>query len=605
MRSSRHSLVLILTVLWAFGPAPADPVAPDDPPAWDGPVAPGIPADLVETPDEQRAPADPDAPFPEPSADDPVVPEPPVDPAAEARREVVDALLSAARELEAQGRWAEAIEKYEDARREAGDLPTAVAGIARCRHHLRIEARCRSAGNREFVLGLAAGRGVVLYEELLDRIATSYVQKADLTPLVRAGIENCLAASANAVFLETYGAVDDPGRATRWRKGAAAVRDGLRGRHLTAAEAGQALRQVLKANVHTLTLPDGALILEMIHGAVEGLDPYSAFLNPQRLKALRTEIEGEFVGLGLRIAVRRGELVVVDPIDGGPAARAGVRAGDRLLAIDGRSTAGLSLEEAARLLQGPVNSAVVIEIHHEGCATPEVFTVRRARVALKSVTQVCHLGARGRVGYLRVSNFQKGTAAELEAAAKRLEAEKINAFILDLRGNPGGVLDAAVDVANAFMRHGVVVSTRGRAWGQSWTFRARAEGTHPDLPMAILIDDMSASASEIVAGALQDHRRAVLIGTRSYGKGSVQSLFKLGKGNVGLRLTTARFYAPSGRCFDGVGLTPDVEIKPRADLGHALPDDPSRDPQLLGAVRYLEARLLAGKRPAGAASEHR
>jgi len=334
----------------------------------------------------------------------------------------------------------------------------------------------------------------------------------------------------------------------------------------------------------------------MIHGGIEGLDPYSAFLNPERLKALRTEIDGEFVGLGIRIALRDSAVVVVEPIAGGPAARAGVRAGDRLLAVRGRRTEGLSLEEVARLLHGPVHTAVAIEVRHVGEADPVVLTVRRERVVLKSITRVRRLGLGRRIGYVRMTNFQKSTAAELETALTDLEAGGIAGLILDMRGNPGGVLDAAVEVANEFLRQGVVVTTRGRAWGQTWTFRARAEGTHPNLPLVVLVDEMSASATEIVAAALKDHHRATLVGTRTYGKGSVQSLFTLGNGDVGFRLTTARFYAPGGRSFDGAGLVPDVEIRRRngTGVGDVADDGTGPDSQLAGAVRFLQTRLLAG-----------
>lgn len=570
---------------WVFGGAlPAEAAdRGEPPPAVDWPTWP--PGTLDDLPEHEFEflPEDPahQTPIPAPAAAPP-----------EAGHTKVEILLEEARGLEAEGRWSAALTRYEEAQRSGGDLPEALEGASRCRLQMRVDLRCQSEGTRDFALGLTASRGVALYEELIERIVTSYVDETVLSDLVARGVDNCILAAHNPTFVRTYRAESAVERVKHWDERMAAIRSGLTGHHLTPAEAGVVLQRVLKTNLETLAVPDGALAIEMIHGAVDDLDGYSAFLNPQRLQALRTEIDGEFVGLGIRIALRDGALVVVEPIAGGPAARAGVRAGDRLLAVDGRSTEGLNLSEAARFLRGPDNSAVVIEVRHEGAETSVVLTLRRERVVLKSVVDVRRVGAETQVGYLRVASFQKGTPAEVEEALKALEGQGVKGLIVDLRNNPGGVLDASVDVANAFIRHGVVVSTHGRAWGQNWTFRARAEGTHPDYPLVVLVDGMTASASEIVASALQDHRRAVLIGTRTYGKGSVQSLFKLGRGEVGLRLTTAKFYAPSGRCFDGVGLTPDVEVKETGDGRAGEVDD--EDPQLRGAIRFLETRLLAG-----------
>jgi carboxyl-terminal processing protease len=578
---------------WEPPPSPAAPTLTTLPAATDTPALTTLPT-VVDVPGLTTLPATMEA----PAAASPAIS--PMEPEADLEEDECDtalaALLEAARDLEREGRWNAAIDRYEDLRKAVGDLPEIGEGLERCRGHLRIETRCRNADLRDFAGRLTASRGLALYEELLERIDTSYVAETPLAPLVSRGLGNCLMALDDRLFRRTYAASPTEEALSRWQTRVIALRESCRGRDLTPADAAQVLRQMLTANAETVTATDGALVLEMTYGAMEGLDAYSAFLDPARLKALRTEIDGEFVGVGVRIVLRGRALVVAESIAGGPAAKAGVRTGDLLLAIDGRRTEGMSVSEAARLFQGPDQAAVVVELQHENQDRPVVVTVTRERVVIKSVTDLRLVGRTKRVGYLRLANFQKGTAAEVGDALKRLEKTGLDALILDLRGNPGGVVDSAVEVANAFIREGVVVTTRGRAFGQNWTFRARPEDAHPRVPLAVLVDETSASASEIVAGALRDHHRAALVGARTYGKGSVQSLFTLGKGDVGVRLTTARFYIPSGTTFDGVGLTPDLEIRllRNSRLGEWDAEGETRDTQLASAVDYLETRLLAG-----------
>jgi hypothetical protein len=307
---------------------------------------------------------------------------------SEAEPVPAERLLQEARDLEQDGQWAEALRRYEDVHRCLPGSPGPDEGAERCRCHLRVEARCRSAATRDFAQRLTASRGVALYEEFLERISASYVEEVPLAPLVGRGMQNCVLAAQTPEFARTYGLRDGTEPAERWTARMAALKRGVLGAVLTPAEGADLLQQVLRANVETVAAADGAFAVEMIQGAVEGLDAYSAFLNPERLAALRTEIDGEFVGLGIRIALKDATVVVVEPIEGSPAAAAGVRAGDRLLAVDGHGTEGLTLEEVARLLHGPVHGPVVVAVRHAGEAAPVALTICRERIVLKSVTRV-------------------------------------------------------------------------------------------------------------------------------------------------------------------------------------------------------------------------
>jgi carboxyl-terminal processing protease len=304
---------------------------------------------------------------------------------------------------------------------------------------------------------------------------------------------------------------------------------------------------------------------EMVYGAIKGmletLDPHSAFMPPETYREMQEETRGRFEGIGAEVTAKDGVLTVVSPIEDTPAYKAGIQAGDQIVIIDGVVTKTLSLAEGVKRLRGPKGSKVTITIMREGFAKPQEFTLIRDVIPVRSVRSEL---LEKQYGYIRLSQFQEKTDGDFDKAIKALETESkgtLNGLILDLRNNPGGLLDQAVKVTDRFVESGLIVSVEGRREEQKMKFYAHSQGTLPQYPLVVLINGGSASASEIVAGAIQDHKRGVLIGTQSFGKGSVQTIFPLKEG-AGLRLTTARYFTPSGRSIQAKGIVPDIIVKP-------------------------------------------
>ncbi|MCB2185123.1 MAG: S41 family peptidase [Deltaproteobacteria bacterium] len=300
------------------------------------------------------------------------------------------------------------------------------------------------------------------------------------------------------------------------------------------------------------------LITEAIKGMVTNLDPHSAYLTPEEFKELQVETKGSFYGVGIEITTRDGVLTVVSPIEGTPAFQAGVQSGDRIIKIDGKLTKGMSLMDAVKAIRGPQGSKVVLTVLREGASKLKDYAIVRDLIPVQSVRY--NLLENG-YGYIRIANFQENTSEDLLKALKALQSQKVplKGLVLDLRNDPGGLLQEAVNVADQFLSQGVIVSTKGRNEGQEMVFKATPIMPAGDYPMIILVNQGTASASEIVAGALQDHKRALVLGTQSFGKGSVQTIIPLADDGA-LRLTTARYYTPSGRSIQAKGIEPDLVV---------------------------------------------
>jgi carboxyl-terminal processing protease len=301
---------------------------------------------------------------------------------------------------------------------------------------------------------------------------------------------------------------------------------------------------------------------EMVNGAIKGmlktLDPHTSYMSPDAFKEMQVETEGSFGGLGIEIAIRDGLLTVVSPIEDTPAYRAGIKAGDKIIKVEGEDTKDMTLFDAVKRLRGPKGAPVTITIFRKGVDEPFDVTIVRDIIKIKSV--------RSRlidetIGYVKLRNFNKNTTNELNKALKELESKGIKGLALDLRNNPGGLLEQAVGVSDIFLGGGkVIVSTKGRLKNQNVRFTSHGKGAHLSYPMVVLVNGGSASASEIVAGAMQDYKRAVILGEQTFGKGSVQTIIPLSDGS-GLRITTARYYTPKERLIQGKGITPDIVVE--------------------------------------------
>ena len=343
---------------------------------------------------------------------------------------------------------------------------------------------------------------------------------------------------------------------------------------------GQVLERVRSDYVEEAN--DQQLIEAAINGMLSSLDPHSSYLNSKNFRDLQTQMRGEFGGLGIEVTMENGLVKVVSPIDDTPAARAGIKPNDYIVQIDGEQVQGLSLNEAVEKMRGPVNSDIKLTIRREG---KEPFEVKLTRANIKIQSVKWHLEG-DNVGYVRITSFNEQTDVGLTNAFKSLKqqaGDKLLGYVLDLRNNPGGLLEQAVAVSNAFIDKGEIVSIRGRKVQSAQRFNAAPDkDLSGGLPVVVLINGGSASASEIVAGALQDHHRAVLMGTRSFGKGSVQTIVELSDHSA-MRLTTARYYTPSGRSIQGHGIDPDITVE-AAKIERVATGDTRHEADLRGAL---------------------
>ena len=368
-------------------------------------------------------------------------------------------------------------------------------------------------------------------------------------------------------------------------------------------------------------IDDAELIESAINGMLNALDPHSSYLNEMGFRDMQVQTRGEFGGLGIEVTMEEGLVKIVSPIDDTPAYRAGLKAGDFITHLDGEIVLGLTLSQAVEKMRGLVKSDIVLTIRREGVDQFDV-AVTRDVIKIRSVRS----RVEGSVGYVRITTFNEQTESGLLDSIKKIKEEvgdKLIGYVVDLRNNPGGLLDQSVKVSDAFLERGEIVSTRGRREGEASRFNASGGDVAGGLPIIVLINEGSASASEIVAGALQDHRRAIILGTRSFGKGSVQTIMPI-PGHGAMRLTTARYYTPSGRSIQATGIEPDIfvtqsVVEPieqrrrtrEADLrnaleagaespeaaGEAQPSDATRDDfQLTRALDLLQGIALYGGR---------
>jgi carboxyl-terminal processing protease len=306
---------------------------------------------------------------------------------------------------------------------------------------------------------------------------------------------------------------------------------------------------------------DSKLIEQAINGMLNGLDPHSSYMDPKSFRDMQVQTRGEFGGLGIEVTMEDGLVKVVTPIDETPAAKAGVMANDVITQLDGEQVQGLTLNQAVEKMRGPVNTKIKLTIMRKGQDKPIEVSITRDVIRVRSVRSRTEGDD---IGYIRITQFNEQTSEGLKKAISDITAQiqndKLKGYVLDLRNNPGGLLDQAISVSDAFLERGEIVSTRGRNAEETQRYSARSGDLTKNKPIIVLVNGGSASASEIVAGALQDHKRATILGTRSFGKGSVQTIIPLGNNNGALRLTTARYYTPSGKSIQAKGIVPEIEV---------------------------------------------
>ncbi len=316
---------------------------------------------------------------------------------------------------------------------------------------------------------------------------------------------------------------------------------------------------------------DRLLVENALQGMVSSLDPHSSYMNTKQFADMQIQTKGAFGGLGLQVTEDQGVIKVISPMDDTPAARAGMKSGDLILSLDGKSVEGLSLDDAVEKMRGAPGSDIKLSVKREHIDKPIDVSMTREIIHIQVVKSALY----GDVAYIRLASFDEESDPKVREAIDKMKAQSkgnLRGVVFDLRNNPGGLLDQAVDICEDFIPEGEIVSTRARHPEESQRWDAKGTDLIDGLPLVVLINGGSASASEIVSGALQDHRRAVILGTRSFGKGSVQTIFPI-DGEGALRLTTARYYTPSGRSIQGLGIAPDVEVaESREDEIHYLPD---------------------------------
>ena len=346
---------------------------------------------------------------------------------------------------------------------------------------------------------------------------------------------------------------------------------------------GEVLENIQKDYVDDVDQTD--MMDSAINGVLQSLDPYSAYMSPELFKEMQTDTRGEFGGLGIEIGMESGVVKVISPIDDTPAAKAGIKAGDFIVKIGKEQVQGKSLLEAVKLMRGPVGTSIDLTIRRKNVKKPLKFQIERKIIEVQSVSSEA-IGQEKNLGYIRLKSFNENSDKQFLKSIKEFEKKsKIKGYVLDLRNNPGGLLTQAINITDFFLEDGEIVSTKGRKISETRKFFARKGDEIKGKPIVVLINNGSASASEIFAGALKDHKRAIILGENSYGKGSVQSIIPLKNGG-GMRLTISKYYLPSGKSISEVGVTPDILVE---EVGEDFLINSERDNQLSYAIKLFNS----------------
>ena len=500
----------------------------------------------------------------------------------------VSRLLSVGEAFEADGNWGEAIRHYEEAARQYPTDRSIYRRLIISRLHSDVERRY---GDRSFLAEsqrLSKSQALDLYAEVLANLDTHYVENLDWSRVLLHGTAALEIALTEDAFINAKLAGVERAAVDRFRQ---SIHQRIVRRPATRpSELRGTVALVAETAEREIGIAPTAVVLEYLSGAVSTLDTYTRLLSKDQLDEMFSNIKGNFVGLGVELETQEDALRILSVIPGGPADEAGIRAGEKIVRVDNTQTATDDPDIAADLLRGPEGSLVSIAVRAVDGASRDL-TIRRRRVDIPCVENVHLVDQAARIGYLRLTNFQETTTREMERALWELHRQGMRALVLDVRGNPGGLLSAAVEVADRFLRQGRIVTTRGRNSRENFDYVAHRANTW-DVPLAVLVDQDSASASEIFAGAISDSRRGVLVGTQTFGKGSVQGIFRMQSAPFGLCLTTAKFYSPSGTAISDNGVAPHFEqqskyiaARPRDDGRLTLDEEDSVIQRAIEALR--------------------
>jgi len=469
----------------------------------------------------------------------------------------IDGVLERAQKMESEQRWGEALSIYEEALRDFPQDTTLGNRHNLAKIHYDLGRRYSDSSYLRALKTVDQRQAMGIYSEVLAKIETHYVSTPNYQQLIARGTQDLQVALYEKQFREHHLSGKTAEELSSFSEGIGRYTASRTIR--TRQEALDAVSATARFAQDRLGISPTAVALEYACAAIGALDAYSAYLTSDQLTDVYSQIEGNFVGLGIELKANSGSLEIVKVITGSPAERAGIRAGDRITEVDGQATAELSTDQAADLLQGSEGSVVTVAVMGRDNAVRRL-SVRREHVEVPSVDDVKIIDRDYGIGYLKLTCFQKTTSRDLDAALWKLHRQGMKSLVMDLRGNPGGLLTASVEVADKFIEGGVIVSTRGRSPLEDYNYTAHKAGTW-GIPLVVLIDGDSASASEIFAGAIRDHRRGNIVGQRSYGKGSVQGIFPLSIAGTGVRLTTAKFYSPNGHPISNVGVQPDIVVQ--------------------------------------------
>ena len=497
-------------------------------------------------------------------------------------------VLRVGKALEQQRRWQEAIQHYEKSLKLLPLNKQITERMQISRVHLDVTRRYADRSFIESVERSTPAQSIEVYQDVVSKLETYYVDSIDYYKLALYGTAFLEVALTERDFIQKHLPKTPAASIENFRRNVHRLVFGKKVgnandlKNLALLVASEAQEQI--------GLMPTATLFEFISGSVGLLDPYSSILTPGEYREIMSQIEGNLIGLGVELWAEGNELRIVDVFKGSPAAQAGLLPGHYILEVDGQTIVSIGAKRAADMLRGPENSSVKLVISSGGDQSVAIDVVRR-RVEIPSVSSAEMRN--GQIGYIRITNFQKTTVNEVSRALFDLSSQGMKSLVIDLRRNPGGLLESAVELADYFIVRGGIVSTRGRNTSENRNYTAHAAGTW-DMPLVVLIDAESASASEIFAGAIRDHDRGYIVGQISYGKGSVQGVFPSERGIGGLRLTVSRFYSPSGTAISQRGITPHVMV----------PEEPDATPTTLVAlkppVELIPSEGIAGSTETGA-----